>query len=230
MLRRFAPFMVLALIVLAFIGAFVIRSITANRGPCAELFGMLLYPQYPAKNRCDFFVQLADNRQAYSRRIEDARNRCGLPAAPDYLDWLNYVEAVQTRIEACDPVTVGRHREVPAQVVLKLVSNSSDRVSNSSDRGFCSELLASALHYAPPDRGWNAFEARHTKKNYCDFLVEFFNSEQVVIDRFDNAKAECTVALPGWFEPKHAKTLERRKKACDAAAVDPDGLVSSYNR
>jgi hypothetical protein len=65
MLRRFAPFMVLALIVLAFIGVFVVRSITANRGPCAELFGMLLYPQYPAKNRCDFFVQLADNQQAY---------------------------------------------------------------------------------------------------------------------------------------------------------------------
>jgi hypothetical protein len=227
MLRRFAPFMVLALIVLAFIGVFVIRSITADRGPCAELFGMLIHPQYPAKNRCDFYVQLADNQQAYSRRIEDARNRCGLPAAPDYPDSLktNYVEAVQTRIEACDPITVGRHREVPAQSVARL-----QLVSNSSDRGFCSELLASARHYAPPDRAWNAFEAHHTKKNYCDFSVEFFNSEQAVIDRFENAKAKCTVALPEWFEAKHAKTLERRKKACDAAAVDPDGLVSSYNR
>jgi hypothetical protein len=226
-LRRFAPFMVLALIVLASIGVFVIRSITANRGPCTELFGMLIHPQYPAKNRCDFYIQLADNQQAYSGRIEDARNRCGLPAAPDDLDWLkaNYVEAVQTRIEACDPVTVGRHREVPAQLVAQL-----ELVWNSSDRGFCSELLASARHYAPPDRAWNAFEALHTKKNYCDFLVEFFNSEQAVIDRFENAKAKCTVALPEWFEAKHAKTLERGKKACDAAAVDPDGLVSSYNR
>jgi hypothetical protein len=225
MLRRFAPFMVLALIVLAFIGVFVIRSITANRDPCAELFGILLYPQYPAKNRCDFFVQLADNQQAYSRRIEDARNRCGLPAAPDYPDSLNYIEAVQTRIEACDPVTLGRHREVPAQLVAQL-----ELVWNSSDRGFCSELLASARHYAPPDRAWKAFEALHTKKNYCDFLVEFFNSEQAVIDRFENAKAKCTVALPAWFEAKHAKTLERGKKACDAAALDPDGLVSSYDR
>lgn len=226
MLRRFAPFMVLALIVLAFIGVFVIRSITANRDPCAELFGILLYPQYPARNRCDFFVQLADNEQAYSRRIEDARNRCGLPAAPDYPDSLHYVEAVQTRIEACDPVTVGRHREIPAQLVgLKLVFP-----SNSSDRGFCSELSASALHYASPGRAWNAFEAHHTKKNYCDFLVEIFNSEQAGIDRFGNAKAECPAALPEWFEAKHAKTLERRKKACDAAAVDPDGLVSSYDR
>jgi hypothetical protein len=228
MLRRFAPFMVLALIVLASIGVFVIRSITANRGPCAELFGMLIHPQYPAKNRCDFYVQLADNQQAYSRRIEDARNRCGLPATPDYLDSLkaNYVEAVQTRIEACDPVTVGRHREEPAQVVLQVV----EFPANHSDRGFCSELLASALHYAPPDRAWNAFEALHTKKNYCDFLVEFFNSEQAVFNRFEDAKAKCTVALPEWFEAKHAKTLERGKKACDAAAVDPDGLVSSYNR
>ena len=227
MLRRFAPFMVLALIVLASIGALVIRSITADRGPCAELYGMLIHPQYPAKTRCDFYVQLADNQQAYSRRIEDARNRCGLPAAPDDPEWLkaNYVEAVQTRIEACDPVTVGRHGEVPAQLVARLVL-----VENSPDRGFCSELLASARHYAPPDRAWNAFEALHTKKNYCDFLVEFFNSEQAVIDRFENAKAKCTVALPEWFEAKHAKTLERGKKACDAAAVDPDGLVSSYNR
>jgi len=227
--------MVLALIVLASVGVFIIRAITANRDPCAEVFAALNEPLHLAgknKNLCDFHVQASDGLQAYIRHIEDARDRCGLTPSSEFLDSLkaNYAEAVQTRIEACDPVTVGRHREVPAQVVLKLVSNSSDRVSNSSDRGFCSELLASALHYAPPDRGWNAFEARHTKKNYCDFLVEFFNSEQVVIDRFDNAKAECTVALPGWFEPKHAKTLERRKKACDAAAVDPDGLVSSYNR
>jgi hypothetical protein len=227
MLRRFAPFIVLAVIVLASIGVFVIRSITADRGPCAELFGLLIHPQYPAKTRCDFYVQLADNQQAYSRRIEDARNRCGLSAAPDDLDWLkaNYVEAVQTRIEACDPVTLGRHREVPAQLVMQV-----EFVSNSSDRGFCSELLASARHYAPPDRAWNAFEALHTKKNYCDFMVEFFNSEQAVIDRFENAKAKCTVALPAWFEAKHAKTLERGKKACDAAALDPDGLVSSYDR
>jgi hypothetical protein len=227
MLRRFAPFMVLALIVLASIGVFVIRSITADPGPCAELFGMLIHPQYPAKSRCDFYVQLTDDQQAYGRRIEAARNRCGLPAAPDDPDSLkaNYIEAVQTRIEACDPVTLGRHREVPAQVVLQ-----AEFLSNSSDRGFCSELLASARHYAPPDRAWNAFEALHTKKNYCDFLVEFFNSEQAVIDRFEDAKTKCTVALPGWFEAKHAKTLERGKKACDTAAVDPDGLVSSYNR
>lgn len=228
MLRRFAPFMVLALIVLASIVVFVIRAITADRGRCAELYGMLIHPEYPAKNRCDFYVRLADSQQAYSRRIEDASNRCGLPAAPDYPDWLkaSYVEAVQTRIEACDPITVGRHREVPAQPLGQELAFPSD----GSDRSPCSELLASARHYVPPDRAWNAFEAHHTKKNYCDFLVEFFNSEQAVIDRFENAKAECTVALPGWFEAKHAKTLERRKKACDAAAVDPDGLVSSYNR
>ena len=116
MLRRFAPFMVLALIVLASVGVFVIRAITADRGRCAELYGMLIHPEYPAKNRYDFYVRLADSQQAYSRRIEDASNRCGLPTSPDYPDWLkaSYVEAVQTRIEACDPVTVGRHREVPA--------------------------------------------------------------------------------------------------------------------
>lgn len=226
MLRRFAPFMVLALIVLAFVGVFVIRTITADR--CAELYGMLIHPEYPAKNRCDFYVRLADNRQAYSRRIEDAENRCGLPVAPEYPDWLkaSYVEAVQMRIEACDPVTVGRHREVPAEALGQQLAFP----SNSSDRSPCSDLLASALHYVPPDRAWNAFEAHHTKKNYCDFMVEFFNSEQAVIDRFENAKAECTVPLPEWFKTKHAKTLERLTKACDAAAVDPNTFVSSYKR
>jgi hypothetical protein len=181
---------------------------------------MLLHPEYPAKNRCDFYAQLADNQQAYSRRIEDAMNRCGVRAAPDDPDWLkaNYIEAVQTRIEACDPVTVGRHREVPAVVAGILVEPG-------SHRGFCSEL--SAHPYLPRDRAWNAFEAHHTKKNYCDFLVEFFNSEQAVIDRFKN---ECPVTLPEWFKAKHAKTLERQTKACDAAAADPDGLVSSYSR
>jgi hypothetical protein len=222
MLRRFAPFMVLALIALAF----VIRSITADRGPCEELDGMLIHPEYPAKNRCDFYVRLADNQQAYSRRIEDAMKRCGLPADPDYPGWLkaSYIEAVQTRIEACDPVTVGRHREVPAQVVEQLVFPSND-----SDRNPCSELLASALHFVPPDRALNAFEAHHTKKNYCDFLVEFSDSEQAIMDRFEKAKAECTVSLPEWFKTKHAKTLERRTKACDAATVDPNSLVSSYH-
>jgi hypothetical protein len=227
MLRRFATFMVLALIALASVGVFVIRAITADRGRCAELYGMLIHPEYPAKNRCDFYVRLADSRQAYSRRIEDAENRCGLPAAPDYPDWLkaSYVEAVQTRIEACDPVTVGRHREVPAPLLgQKLVFN-----SDGADRSPCSELLASALHYVPPDRAWNAFEAHHTKKNYCDFMVEFFNSEQAIIDRFEKAKAECTTPVPEWFKAKHAKTLERLTKACDAAAVDPNSFVSSYH-
>jgi hypothetical protein len=37
MLRRFAPFRVLALIALVSVGVFIVRSITANRGACAEL-------------------------------------------------------------------------------------------------------------------------------------------------------------------------------------------------
>jgi len=225
MLRRFAPFIVLALIVLASIGVFIIRAITANRDPCAEVSGALNHPFYRGgKNLCDFHVQGSDGLQAYIRHIEDARDRCGLTPPSEFLDSLkaDYAEAVQTRIEACDPVTVGRHREEPAQVVLQVV----EFPANHSDRGFCSELLASALHYAPPDRAWSAFEALHTKKNYCDFLVEYFNSEQAIIDRFEGA--ECTV--PKMLKWKHAKTLERRTKVCDAAAVDPDGLVSSYNK
>jgi hypothetical protein len=221
MLRRFAPFMVLALIVLAAVGVFTIRPITANRDPCAEVLGTLDHPLYQdqaGNNLCDSYVQGSDGLRAYIRRIEDARDRCGLSAPPEFLDSLNatYAEAVQTRIEACDAAAGDQHSEVSVRTVI------SERLaadSNSSDREPCKALLASALHNAPLDRVWKAFEAHHTKKNYCDFLVEYFNSEQAIIDR-------CTG--PDWLKSKHTKTLERRTKVCDAASVDPDGPVSSY--
>jgi hypothetical protein len=226
MLRRFAPFMVLALIVLASVSVFIIRAITANRDPCAELLGALNYPLYRAgKNLCDFLVQGSAGLQAYIRHIEDARDRCGLSPPQEFLDSLKarHAEAVQARIEACDAAAPDQHSEVSAWLVA-----SAEFDSNSSDREPCKTLLASALHNAPPDRVRKAFESHHTKKNYCDFLVEFFNSEQAIIDRFESAKAECTV--PDWLKSKHAKTLETRTNVCDAAAVDPDGLVSSYTR
>jgi len=228
MLRRFAPFMVLALIVLASVGVFVIRAISANRDPCAEVFAALNEPLHQAgkkKNLCDLFVQVSDGQQAYIRHIEDARDRCGLSPPQEFLDSLKarHAEAVQARIEACDAAAPDQHSEVSAWLVA-----SAEFDSNSSDREPCKTLLASALHNAPPDRVRKAFESHHTKKNYCDFLVEFFNSEQAIIDRFESAKAECTV--PDWLKSKHAKTLETRTNVCDAAAVDPDGLVSSYTR
>jgi hypothetical protein len=225
MLRRFAPFMVLVLIVLASVGVFVIRAITANRDPCAAVLGALNHPLYQAgKSLCDFHVQGSDALQAYIRHIEDARDRCGLTPPPEFLDSLkaNYAEAVQTRIEACDAAAADQHSEVSTRLVA------SAEFETNSDREPCKALLASALHHAPPDRVWKAFESHHTKKNYCDFLVEYSNSEQAIVDRLESAKAECTVS--DWLKSKHAKTLERRTKVCDAAAVDPDGLVSSYTR
>ena len=226
MLRRFASFIVLALIALA--SVFIIRAITANRDPCAGLSGVLNHPLYPArknKNLCDFFVQGSDNLQAYIRHIEYATDRCGLSPPPEFLDSLNaeYAEAVQTRIDACDAAAGDQHSEVSARIRLAPSSYSSGL-----DREPCKGLLASALHIAPPDRVWKTFESHHTKKNYCDFLIEYFNSEQASIDRFESVKAECTV--PDWLKAKHVKTLERRTKTCDAATIDPDGLVSSYTR
>ena len=225
MLRRFAPFIVLALIVLASIGVFIIRAITANRDPCAEVSGASNHPLYRGgKNFCDLHVQGSDGLQAYIRHIEDARDRCGLTPPSEFLDSLkaDYAEAVQTRIEACDAAAADQHGEVSTRLVASI------EFDTNSDREPCKELLASARHNAPPDRVWKAFESHHTKKNYCDFLVEYFNSEQAIIDRLESAKAECTV--PVWLKWKHAKRLERRTKVCDAAAVDPDGLVSSYTR
>jgi hypothetical protein len=224
MLRRFAPFMVLALIVLASVGVFIIRAITANRDPCAAVFAALSHPFYRGgKNLCELHVQGSDGLQAYIRHIEDARDRCGLTPPSEFLDSLNadYVEAVQARIEACDAAAADQQSGGSTRLVA-----SAEFDTNSSDREPCKELLASARHNPPPDRVWKAFESHHTKRNYCDFLVEYFNSEQAIIDRFESA--ECTV--PKRLKWKHAKTLERRTKVCDVAAVDPDGLVSSYNK
>ena len=227
MLRRFASFIVLALITLA--SVFIIRAIIANRDPCANLSAMLDQPLYPArKNRtlCDVFVQESDGLQAYIRHIEYAADRCGLTPPPEYLDMLNaeHAEAVQTRIDACEGAAAGQHGEVSARIVLR----DSFAPSSGLDREPCKRLLASALHIAPPERVWRRFESHHTKKNYCDFLIDYFNSEQASLDRFESVKDECTV--PDWLKAKHAKTLERRRKACDAATIDPDGLVSSYTR
>jgi hypothetical protein len=171
MLRRFAPFMVLDLIVLASVSAFIIRAITANRDPCAEVFAALNEPLHQAgkkKNLCDLFVQVSDGQQAYIRHIEDARDRCGLSPPQEFLDSLKarHAEAVQARIEACDAAAPDQHSEVSARLVA-----SAEFDSNSSDREPCKTLLASALHNAPADRVWKAFESHHTKKNYCDFWL-----------------------------------------------------------
>src|SRR5215469_3734793 len=229
MLRRFASFIVLALIVLASAGALIIRATTANRDPCAEV-EVLNHPLYPAgknKNLCDFLIQNSDSRQAYIRHIEYATDRCGLSPPSEFLDSLNaeYAEAVQTRIDACDAAAGDRHSEVSARIVISPAPSS---YSTGLDREPCKGLLASALHIVPPDRVWKTFESHHTKKNYCDFLIEYFNSEKASIDRFESVKAECTA--PDWLKTKHAATLQRRTKACDAATIDPDGLVSSYTR
>jgi len=230
MLRRFAPFMVLALIVLAAAGVFIIRAITANRDPCAEVLAALNKPSYQVgktKSLCDLLVQASDGEQAYIRHVEDARDRCGLSPPLEFLDSLKarHAEAVQTRIETCDAASGDRHGELSARLVLRAEFAAE---SKNSDREPCKALVASALNNPPPDRVWTAFESHHTKNNYCVFLVEYSNSEQAIIDRLESAKVECTV--PDWLKAKHAKTLERRTKVCGAAAVDPDGLVSSYAR
>jgi len=207
MLRRFAPFVVLALIVLASLGVFIVRAITPNRDPCAEVLEALSHRFYRGeKNFCDLHVQGSDGLQAYIRHIEDARDRCGFDPSSELLDSLNadYVEAVQARIEACDAAAADQQSGGSYRLVA-----SAEFDTNSSDREPCKELAASARHNPLPDRVWKAFESHHTKRNYCDFLVEYFNSEQAIIDRFESA--ECTV--PKRLKWKHAKTLKDGRKS-----------------
>ena len=78
MLRRFAPFMVLALIVLASVGVFVIRAITANRDPCAEVLGALNHPFYrggeePLRFPCSRFRRATGIHQAHRGRQGQVR-------------------------------------------------------------------------------------------------------------------------------------------------------------
>jgi hypothetical protein len=78
MLRRFAPFMVLALIVLASLGVFIIRAITANRDPCAAVFAALNHPFYrggeePLRFPCSRFRRATGIHQAHRRRQGQVR-------------------------------------------------------------------------------------------------------------------------------------------------------------
>jgi hypothetical protein len=91
----------------------------------------------------------------------------------------------------------------------------------------CEEVHASLMQDAPSDRAFQAFKAHHTKKNHCDFLLEVSNTEQAIINRFESASVNCG---HDWLKTQHVRTLETQTKVCDAAAIDPDGLVSSYTR
>jgi hypothetical protein len=55
----------------------------------------------------------------------------------------------------------------------------------------CGELLAELSNDIPPDRAWKAFGSGHTKKNHCNFLVEFYNRVKAIIDRSESLKSEC---------------------------------------
>jgi hypothetical protein len=86
------------------------------------------------------------------------------------------------------------------------------------------ELWGSLIQDVPPDQAFKAFKSHRTKKNHCNFLLEVSNSEQAIINRVESASPNCGVL--DRLKRQHAETRETQTKVCEAAAVDPDGLVT----
>jgi hypothetical protein len=238
MLRRFAPLIVIAVLVLASFAVFVAQKIIAGRDdPClASLVRSgddearkAFEARRTKRNLCDLLVRVSVAEQAGIAYNEDAERKCIVGPILN-LYKARYVEAVQSRVEACEAAAIDPDGEVPAPTARAevLVSVVSDGSSQTSESEGCRELLVSLIQNqnTPPDRAWTAFESHHSKKNYCDYLVQFSDSEQASID--EAAKLHCAVVVG--LQAKRAKTMERRMKACDAAAVDPEGVVASYSR
>jgi len=194
------------------------------------------------KNHCDSLVEMSDAEKADISRFERTKykDRCAQAFSLE-LDWLKgrRAETLQRRIEVCDAAALDPSAVVEAtrvQIVFEQASRPKEsddgRVSawTEADYEFCKDVTLAVRHNVPPDRAYEAFESHHTKKNYCKLLVEFSNSERGIIDRFDNTKIDCPGRDLDTLKHQYAKTSERRTKACDAAAVDPDGFVTSYSK
>jgi hypothetical protein len=246
MLRRFAPHIVIACLVLAFLGVGVWKIIweimpesyvdpRAARS-CAELFSLYSAPYQPTLSpalsttmqMCDRSVQFYNAEEALIRRLEAPDNPC--ERMRDALDRIkgSHGLTLLDRVGSChvaadDPGFKGL-------MSVKLADKASfDRPQTPvSDVQLCEEVHASLMQDAPSDRAFQAFKAHTTKKNHCDFLLEVSNTEQAIISRLERASVNC--GHLAWLKTQHVETLEIQTKVCDAAAIDPDGLVRSYTR
>jgi hypothetical protein len=230
MLGRFAPLLLVAFLVLAVLGVFVIQKVLSDRDPCSELLAEFegLYPQTgklsealrSKMNLCDYSIQLTNAERAFLSHVEAAEGKC-LPFGIPLDDFgATFGRGVLARMQACHAAAIDPGGALEDGVM------STELVP--PEKPPCKQLIASLIQNPPPDRAFKAFESHSTKKTYCDFLSEFSNSEQAIIDRLESAGLDCGAL--GTLKTNHAETLERRTQACDAAVVDPDGLVTSNTR
>jgi hypothetical protein len=169
---------------------------------------------------CDYSVQFYDAEEALIGRIEARDNPCA--RMRDALDRLkgNHGRTLIDRIGSCHAAAIDPDfRGFLLDEVLQAAPQ-----TPISEIQPCEEARASLAQDVPSDRAFQVFKARPTKKNHCDFLLEVSNTEQGIINRFESTGLHCGVLY--WLKPQHAKTVEIQMKVCDAAAVDPDDLVT----
>lgn len=240
MLRRFAPHIVIACLVLVSLGVWKIiweimpESYVDPRAArsCAELFSLYSAPYLPRMSpalsatmqMCDNSVQFYNAEEALIRRLEAPDNPC--VRMRDALDRIKgrHSLTLLDRIGSCHAAAVD-----PDFKGLMAVKESFDRPQTPvSEVQLCEEVKTSLMQDAPSERAFQAFKTHPTKKNHCDFLLEVSNTEQAIINRFERASVNCGDL--DWLKTQHVKTLETQTKVCDAATIDPDGHVSSYTR
>jgi len=246
MLRRFAPHILIACLVLASLGVWVWKIIWVQKimlepyvdprlaRSCGELLS--LYSARPTLSAistasdtralsttmrmCDYSVQFYDAEEALIRRLEAPDNPC--ERLRDALDRFKARHGLTLldRIGSCHVAAVDPTVKGGALMAeAKLQARFQTPISEVQP---CEEVHESLVHDVPPERAFQAFKAHPTKKNHCDFLLELSNTEQAIISRFESASQHCGVL--DQLKTQHAKTLETQTKVCEAAALDLDGL------
>jgi hypothetical protein len=243
MLRRFAPHIVIACLVLASLGVWVWKIIwetmpayvdpRAARS-CAELFSLYSAPFQPTMSpalsttmqMCDRSVQFYNTEEALIRRLEAPDNPC--ERMRDALDRIkgSHGLALLDRIGSCH--VAAQDPNFKGLMGVKIKDSLDGFHTPVSEVRLCEEVHASFMQDEPSDRAFQAFKAHPTKKNHCEFLLEVSNTEQAIINRLERAGVNC--GHLDWLKTQHGKALKTQTKVCDAAAIGPDGLVSSYIR
>ena len=235
MLRRFAPHIVIACLVLASLGVWAWKIIPESyvypraARSCEELFSLYSAPYRPNVSRtlsttmsmCDNSVQFYDAEEALIRRVEAPDNPC--VRIGDSLDRLKdtHGRTLIDRSGSCHAAAIDPDFKGLLRVKDSFKSATQTPISEVQ---LCDEVHESLVQDVPPEQAFQAFKAHATKKNHCDFLLEVSNTEQATINRFERASVNCGDL--GWLKTQHAKTLETQTKVCDAAAVEPDDLVT----
>ncbi|MBO0759168.1 MAG: hypothetical protein J2P54_25285 [Bradyrhizobiaceae bacterium] len=254
MLRRFAPHIVVACLVLASLGVWAWKIMSMQKimlqsyvdpraaKSCAELLS--LYSARPTvqtistssdKSRalsttmrmCDYSVQFYDAEEALIRRVEAPDNPC--VRIGDSVNRLKdtHGRMLIDRIGSCHAAAI--NPGVPdvkggTRGFSVMVDARGEPQTPISEVQPCEELRASLVQDVPPERAFQAFKTQPTRKNHCDFVLEISGTEQAIISRFESAGLHCGVL--DRLKTQHAETLETQTKVCEAATVDPDGLVT----